>query len=42
MIVVLDVIGLYDNIPPYEGVKCVGENVRVKGSSKVPKLFKMI
>ena len=25
MIVVVDVIGLYDNIPPYEGVQCVGK-----------------
>ena len=35
-IVVVDVIGLYPNIPPDEGVQCVGEALRERGSSKVP------
>ena len=36
MLVVIDVIGLYDNIPPKEGVKSVGEALRERPTSKVP------
>jgi hypothetical protein len=41
MLVVLDVIGLYDNIPPDEGVHCVGESLEKTGSLKVPVEFIM-
>ena len=36
MLVVIDVIGLYDNIPPKEGVKCVARGLKESPSSKVP------
>ena len=41
MLVVLDVIGLYDNIPPEEGVQSVGERLKKTGSLKVPIEFIM-
>ena len=34
--VVIDVIGLYDNIPPNEGVHCVEESLKEKPGSNVP------
>ena len=39
MLVVLDVVGLYDNIPPEEGVECVEESLKENQNSKVPKEF---
>ena len=36
MLVVIDVIGLYPNIPPDEGVRCVGEGLSELPDSKVP------
>ena len=36
MLVVIDAVGLYDNIPPEEGVTCVGETPSENPSSKVP------
>ena len=36
MIVVVDVIGLFDNIPPEEGVRSVGEALSARQNSKVP------
>ena len=36
MLVVVDVIGLYNNIPPEEGVKRVGEALSERPISKVP------
>ena len=36
MLVVIDVIGLYPNIPPSEGVKFVGDGLRGRPNSKVP------
>ena len=41
MLVVIDAIGLYDNIPPGEGVECVGESLKATTSSKVPAEFIM-
>ena len=41
MLVVLDAIGLYDNIPPEEGVQSVGERLKKTGSLKVPIEFIM-
>ena len=35
ILVVLDFIGLYDNIPPTEGVKCVGDGLTGRPNSKV-------
>ena len=35
MIVVIDAVGLYDNIPPKEGVQCVGEGLKENPSSRV-------
>ena len=39
MLVVIDVIGLYDNIPPSEGVKCVEESLNENMTSTVPPQF---
>ena len=39
MLVVIDAIGLYDNIPPKEGVQCVKENLTETATSKVPPQF---
>ena len=39
MIVVIDAVGLYDNIPPKEGVQCVGEGLKENPSSRVPSGF---
>ena len=36
MLVVIDVIGLYPNIPPDEGVQSVGEQLKENPDSKVP------
>ena len=36
MLVVIDAIGLYDNIPPKEGVKCVEESLRQNTYSNIP------
>ena len=36
VIVVIDVIGLYNNIPSEEGVRTVGEALSAKPNSKVP------
>ena len=36
MIVVIDAVGLYDNIPPKEGVQFVGEGLKENPSSRVP------
>ena len=36
MIVVIDVVGLYDNIPPEEGVRNVGSALKAKPDLKVP------
>ena len=41
MLVVIDVIGLYDNIPPEEGVQSVGEELQEISNSKVPPGFIM-
>ena len=39
MLVVIDAIGLYDNIPPEEGVKSVGEALRERPVTKVPAAY---
>ena len=39
MLVVIDAIGLYDNIPPEEGVTCVGEGLKEQSNLKVPSEF---
>ena len=39
LLVVIDVIGLYDNIPPCEGVKSVEESLKEKPNLKVPSGF---
>ena len=36
---VIDAIGLYDNIPPTEGVQCVGEALQEKPTTRVPWQF---
>ena len=36
MLVVIDVIGLYDNIPPEEGVTCAREGLKEQSNLKVP------
>ena len=41
MPVVIDAIGLYDNIPPEEGVKSVGESLQERKTSTVPSGFIM-
>ena len=41
MPVVIDAIGLYDNIPPEEGVKSVGESLQERTTSTVPSGFIM-
>ena len=41
MLVIIDAIGLNDNIPPGEGVECVGESLKTTTSSKVPAEFIM-
>ena len=40
-LVVIDAIGLYDNIPPEEGVQSVGEELKEIPNSKVPPGFIM-
>lgn len=39
VLVVMDVKGLYDNIPPKEGVECVENGLEDSVNSKVPKEF---
>jgi hypothetical protein len=39
MLVVIDVVGLYDNIPPTEGVQCVAEVLHEKPTTRVPGQF---
>ena len=39
MLVVIDVIGLYDNIPPEEGVNSVGKSLEERPTSTVPSGF---
>ena len=36
MLVMIDVVGLYGNIPPEEGVKSVGESLQERTTSTVP------
>ena len=39
MTVVIDVVGLYDNILPKEGVQCVCEGLKENPSSRLPSGF---
>ena len=39
LLVVIDAVGLYDNIPPKEGVQCVGESLEEQASTKVSPQF---
>ena len=39
MLVVIYVVGLYDNIPPKEGVQCVEESLKKQPNTKVPSEF---
>ena len=39
MLVLIEAIGLLDNIPPKEGVKCVANRLKESPSSKVPAEF---